>query len=88
MMELIYPKPNARILIPRELDGNQGQVIFELAHRNPEVTVHWHVDGMYVGSTKTKHFLPLNTSAGRHMLTLVDENGVSLQVGFEALSAL
>lgn len=85
-MSLIYPKPNARILIPRELDGHRGQAVFELAHRNPEISVHWHLDGMYVGTTRTKHFLPFYTSAGRHMLTLVDENGAAIQVPFEALS--
>lgn len=87
-MSLIYPKQNARIFIPRELDGRPGQVVFELAHRNPENTVYWHVDGLFVGSTRSKHFLPLNTAPGRHMLTLVDENGTSVQVSFEALSAL
>jgi len=88
IMSLIYPKANARILIPRELDGRMGQAVFELAHRNPEVTVHWHVDEKYVGTTRGKHFLPLYASAGRHMLTLVDENGVSLQVSFEVLSSM
>lgn len=88
VMSLIYPKVNARIFIPRELDGHMGQVVFELAHRNPEVTVHWHVDGTYVGTTKAKHFRPLYASPGRHMLTVVDENGVSLQVPFEAISSM
>lgn len=87
-MSLIYPKPNAQVMIPRELDGSKGRVVFELAHRNPEITVHWHVDGSYIGSTRAKHFQPLFVSPGRHTVTLVDENGTSLQVGFEALSAL
>lgn len=85
-MSMIYPKPGAQVLIPRELDGSMGRVVFELAHRNPEITVHWHLDGMYIGSTRTKHFQPLLASPGRHTLTLVDENGTSLQAGFEALS--
>lgn len=88
IMSLIYPKANTRILIPRELDGTPGQVIFELAHRNPEVAVYWHIDGLYVGATKSQHALPVNTAAGRHKLTLVDENGVSTQVEFEALSSM
>ncbi|MGC3943948.1 MAG: penicillin-binding protein 1C [Chryseolinea sp.] len=88
VMSLIYPKANSRIFIPRDLDGRSGQVVFELAHRNPEVAVYWHIDGLYVGATKSKHALPVNTAAGRHILTLVDENGVSLQVPFEALSGM
>lgn len=88
VMSMIYPKPNARILIPRELDGRPGQVVFELAHRNPDVAVHWHVDGMYIGTSRGRHFQPFNTSTGRHILTLVDENGRVIQISFEALSAL
>ncbi|MEJ1241305.1 penicillin-binding protein 1C [Chryseolinea sp. T2] len=88
VMSLIYPKANTKLLIPRELDGRPGQVVFELAHRNPEVAVYWHIDGFYVGATKSKHVLPVNTAAGRHRLTLVDENGASVQVDFEALPGM
>jgi hypothetical protein len=32
-MDLIYPKPNAKLFIPRELDGELGNAVFEVAHR-------------------------------------------------------
>jgi penicillin-binding protein 1C len=87
-MDLIYPKPNARIFIPRELDGSSGVAVFQVAHRNPTTTIHWHLDGTYMGSTTKRHFLPLNPSAGKHILVLVDEGGISIEEKFEVLSKL
>jgi penicillin-binding protein 1C len=85
-MDLIYPKPNSKIFIPRELNGVQGNVVFELAHRNPHTIVYWHLDGDYLGSTKGSHHLPLNPGEGKHFLTVVDEAGESLDYSFVVIS--
>jgi penicillin-binding protein 1C len=85
-MDLIYPKHDARIYVPRELDGKPGQAVFELAHRDPGTIVFWHLDGDYIGSTQKHHFLPLNPSEGPHTLTLVDASGEYLERRFEVLS--
>lgn len=85
-MDLIYPKPNARIFIPHELDGKAGSTIFELAHRNAAATVYWHVDGEFIGTTKKVHHMALNPSQGKHVLTLVDEAGETLERQFEIIS--
>lgn len=87
-MDLIYPKANARIFIPRDLDGRYSDAIFEVAHRQPDITVFWHLDGTFVGSTRRVHHLAINTGGGRHKLTLVDENGESLEAYFEVLSKM
>ena len=84
-MDLIYPKPNAKIFIPRELDGKLGSAVFELAHRNPSTKVYWHLDGHYIGSTQKSHRLPLKPTLGKHILTLVDENGESMEQVFDVL---
>jgi penicillin-binding protein 1C len=85
-MDLIYPKPDSKIFIPRELNGVSGKVVFELAHRNPGAIVYWHLDGEYVGSTKGTHNLPLNPRQGRHFLTVVDENGETINHSFDVIS--
>lgn len=85
-MDLIYPKPNTRIFIPRDLDGKPESVIFELAHRNAATTVYWHVDGEFIGSTKQVHHMALNPSQGKHTLTLVDDSGETLERDFEVIS--
>lgn len=87
-MELIYPKPNARIFIPRNLDGSQGKAVFELAHNQQGIKVFWHLNGEYLGMTKGSHQMALNPENGKHVLTLVDQNGASLVRSFEVLSGM
>ncbi len=86
VMELVYPKENARIFIPRELDGSRGHSVFELAHRNPASRVYWHLDGMYIGSTQNRHQMGINPGPGKHVLILVDQAGEPLERHFEVLS--
>lgn len=87
-MDLVYPKANARIIIPRDFDGKPGSSVFELAHRNDKASVFWHLDGVFIGSTRGVHRLALNPREGRHILTLVDQNGESLQESFTVISTL
>jgi penicillin-binding protein 1C len=87
-MDIIYPKSGSRIFIPRELDGTQSTVVFELAHRNPKAMVFWHVDGNFVGTTQRNHHLALQPARGKHILTLVDEFGESVEREFEVISDL
>jgi penicillin-binding protein 1C len=81
-LQLIYPEPNAAIYIPIELSGNKGKVIFKAAHRKPSTTIYWHIDNSYIGSTKSIHEMGLNIEEGNHVLTLVDELGISITRNF------
>jgi penicillin-binding protein 1C len=87
-MDLVYPKPNARLFIPRDFDGKPGNSIFELAHRDQNIAVFWHLDGTFIGSTKRVHKLPINPPEGMHVLTLVDESGQSIEEQFTVISGL
>lgn len=82
VMEFIYPQWGAVISIPKQLDGSPGNVIFELAHRNSQSKVFWHLDEKYAGETQNFHKMELHPSAGGHRLTVVDENGNSKQIRF------
>ncbi|UII23286.1 penicillin-binding protein 1C [Fulvivirga ligni] len=86
IMELIYPKPNAEIFIPRELDGTPGRAVFEVAHRRPETTIYWHLNDVYIGETKRIHQMSVNPGGGDYELTLVDENGMSIKQSFTIIS--
>jgi penicillin-binding protein 1C len=88
VMDMVYPKNNARIFIPREIDGSAGSSIFELAHRNPGTTVFWHLDGKYVGSTRSTHHIALNPGEGKHTLTAVDDEGKSIERSFVVISKM
>jgi penicillin-binding protein 1C len=85
-MNLIYPGTQGQIYIPVELDGTQGQTVFEAAHRNPTATIFWHLDDLYLGATEDIHRMALAPGAGKHRLTLVDHNGERLERKFLVLS--
>ncbi|MEZ4962962.1 MAG: penicillin-binding protein 1C [Saprospiraceae bacterium] len=85
MMELIYPKNPTKIYVPVDLDGKMSRTVFKIAHRRAETLVYWHIDNQYIGMTSTFHEMALNPSAGKHILTVVDEMGNRLEQVFEIL---
>ncbi len=82
-MEFVYPREETRLSLPTELDGRPGKIIFEIAHRSPTATVHWHLDEEFVGSTTGIHQLALNPSEGQHRVTCVDDNGETIMTKIE-----
>ncbi len=87
-MDVVYPKPNAQLFIPRELDGNPGAAVFELAHQNLAATVFWHLDNQYLGSTHRAHKLSVQPEEGKHVLVVTDDSGVSLVRHFTIISKM
>ncbi len=84
-MEMIYPKNNAIVYIPIELDGERGKVIFNATHRNQQKKIYWHIDEEFIGTTQSFHQMGINSSPGIHTLTLVDEDGERLVQKFSIL---
>lgn len=84
-MQLIYPKDATRIYVPVDLNGKLSSTIFQVAHRNPEMEIYWHLDGEYLGSTKTFHQMALQPAIGKHVLALVDKDGYRLEQRFEII---
>ncbi|GHN01068.1 penicillin-binding protein 1C [Cytophagales bacterium WSM2-2] len=85
-IDLIYPKINSKVFIPRELDGSLGNAVFEATHRSSSATIFWHLDGNFISSTTKTHKLSLNPLPGNHTLTIVDENGESISRSFSVIS--
>lgn len=81
-MEMIYPQRGTRVFIPFDFGGVQGHAVFEAAHRMPEAEIFWHIDDAYAGTTRGVHQMEVNVAEGRHVLTLVDNDGNSLQQVF------
>jgi penicillin-binding protein 1C len=84
-MEIIYPRQGAKIYIPVEIDGSMGEAIFTATHRNTSAKIYWHLDNTYIGTTSEFHQMALRPAAGKHTITLVDEEGEEVQVTFEIL---
>ncbi len=82
-MEMIYPRDNTSIFVPRVMDGSMGEAVFEVAHRNNTTTIFWHLNDEYLGQTRDFHQMGLSPDPGDHILTLVDANGETLVVTFD-----
>lgn len=82
-MQLIYPRRLTRIFVPVNLDGKLSHTVFTVAHRNSNARIHWHIDEEYIGSTQAFHSMALTPEAGKHILTLVDQDGYRLEQAFE-----
>ena len=85
-MQLIYPLPNSKILLPIDLDGSLKSTVFKAAHREENSTIYWHLDEQFVGQTSIFHHLELKPEPGEHQITLVDESGKKISRRFEVLA--
>jgi penicillin-binding protein 1C len=81
-MEFIYPENGSKIIIPNQLDGTPGKIIFNLAHYDTETEIFWHLDQDFIGTTKNIHQMSVRPDDGRHTMTVVDNKGYSLTVNF------
>lgn len=86
VMEVLYPERDSRLLIPTELDGSRGKAVVEVAHRDPSATIHWDLDGSYLGTTQGDHRMAIDPDDGMHALTLTDGQGRSLRHSFAVVS--
>jgi penicillin-binding protein 1C len=84
-IELIYPQEGAKIYVPLEISGEKGKTVFTAAHRKTGAKIFWSLDDNFVGTTQSFHQLALDPSVGKHIITLVDENGASISRQFEIL---
>lgn len=82
-MALIFPKKNETILLPKDFNEEINEVIFTLAHRDPETTVYWYLDSNYMGTTETFHELAVAPKPGNYVLTAVDQNGNEIRQAIE-----
>ena len=84
-MNLIRHHLNRQIYVPIELDGSTGRIVFEATHRQPDITIYWHLDEKFVTATHGIHQISIAPKAGEHLLTLVDETGETIQRTFTVL---
>lgn len=85
-LSLVSPGKDSIIYIPIELTGMRGKTVFMAAHRNVDSIIYWHLDGQYLGATRDIHQMEIAPAPGRHILTLVDENGERFKRKFTVLS--
>jgi penicillin-binding protein 1C len=71
----IYPPSGSRIYIPQKTEVSSAGFIARVAHREPQATLQWFLDGTPVGETKGEHKLAITTKTGTHKLVVQDPSG-------------
>ncbi|MEO6301650.1 MAG: penicillin-binding protein 1C, partial [Bacteroidia bacterium] len=84
-MDIIYPREGFKIYVPVDQSGARSKCIFKATHKNNSVTIFWHLDGVYIGSTQKFHQLSILPDKGMHVLELTDDKGESVQCKFEVI---
>jgi penicillin-binding protein 1C len=84
-LDIIYPEEDAKIYVPLEHTGERGKTVFTATERNSNAKLFWHLDDAFIGSTTQFHQMAVNPPSGKHVLTVIDENGESVTRHFEIL---
>jgi len=84
-LAILRPAPEGKLMVPVDLDGHRGEAIFSATHRDTAARVFWHLDSEFLGVTEGKHRLAVSPEPGKHVLTLVDEQGERVERRFEIL---
>ena len=85
VIAFIYPSNGSTLELPRQMSGAIEGAVFRAAHHNPEIKIWWHLDGSYIGETQIIHEMRLSPATGKHVLTIVDENGETASINFHVI---
>lgn len=86
-MDLLYPHAGSRLYIPVDIDGKRSRALLQAVHRQPGMTLYWHLDDRYLGATKLFHEQSIALEPGWHKLKLVDRQGYQLERWFQVVGA-
>lgn len=86
VMSLIYPSEKSKIYLPLDIDGRREKAVFKATHQDQKTTLYWHLDDTYLGYTYEIHNMEITTSAGSHMVTIVDQNGNQIKQVFDVVN--
>lgn len=75
-IKILYPTPNLKVLIPKDIDKDQKLIIKIANIKNKEL--YWYLDKEFLDKEKTLE-KEIELSVGEHNLTIVSDDG-KLQV--------
>jgi len=87
-MEFIYPPRDARIFITRSLGGEMMSILPEIAHRRKNAVIYWHLDDSYIGMTRHIHQTEIRAGEGDHIITAIDDEGITIARRFYCIGTL
>lgn len=74
-LNIIYPMRNSSIKIPKLLNGQKGEVVFEAVHRQENAELFWYLDDRFITTTTDIHQINAQPSPGTHRLVITDQDG-------------
>jgi penicillin-binding protein 1C len=84
-LEIVYPRNDFKIYIPVDESGTRSRCIFKAAHKHPDATLYWYLNGGYLGSTQKYHQLSVLPVKGKHELLITDNFGETVKCAFEMM---
>jgi penicillin-binding protein 1C len=85
VLDIVYPDEGAKIYVPKEVSGEKGRTVFTATHSNSQAKLFWHLDNDFISTTQHFHQVGLNPPAGKHVLTVMDEQGNTVTRNFEVI---
>ncbi len=82
---IIYPNARSKVFIPKEITGDKGRVVLQASHQNSKTIIYWHVNEVYFGMTVDDHQIEVWLPPGKHVLSLIDEDGNKSSRRFEVI---
>ena len=84
-IQIIYPESNAKIFLPKGFGGERQRMVIEATSRISDNRLFWHIDDNYITVTQNIHCISADLPAGRHLVTITDQNGNSVSRWFEVI---
>ena len=78
-IKILYPTPNLKVLIPKDIDKDQKLIIKIANIKNKEL--YWYLDKEFLDKEKTLE-KEIELSVGEHNLTIVSDDGETTSVKF------
>ena len=85
-MEVLYPEAGARFYLPTDLNGQDMPLIAEVAHREADAVLHWHLNEQFLGTTREFHTMTIRAKPGKQLLSIVDQQGTRISRPFTILA--
>jgi len=83
-MAFVYPNSQVtKIALTKSFEGKQHPVVFKVVHPATNAIIYWYLDAVFKGTTQQFHELEMHPSVGKHLLTVVDEDGNELKKWIE-----
>ncbi|MDO4507391.1 MAG: penicillin-binding transpeptidase domain-containing protein, partial [Spirochaetales bacterium] len=84
-IQIAFPQEDSELIVPVELGGKKGSIIFEAAVKDSGSSLYWDLDGKYLGCTEKEHKMAASPNPGMHTLTLSDTSGSVQKRRFKVL---